>query len=60
MTRNVRRVLRPQNLAAILGMGILAVAITTFATGGNANGAFQVLAAAVGMVGGATAVYKDV
>ena len=53
--RTVRRVLRPQNLAAILGLGVLAVAFVG-ALPGVASMSFELLGAAVGIASGATVV----
>jgi hypothetical protein len=62
-TQLVRRVLRPQNLSAILGMGLLAVASVGFIGGAIVGAAVpfgvELMAAAVGIAGGTAAVLKS-
>lgn len=56
---NARRVLRPQGLAVVLGMGALSVALVgaTIATfGGTLPALGELAVAGVGMIGGAKAV----
>lgn len=56
---NARRVLRPQGLAVVLGMGALSVALvgTVIATmGGSLPTVGEIAVAGLGMIGGAKAV----
>lgn len=60
--KQVTRFFRPQSLAAILGMGMLAVAAVGFAVtsfGGSLPLFGEIASAAVGMIGGAKAVFAS-
>lgn len=56
--RTVRRVLRPQNLAAILGLGLLSVVTAGLIVGAALPMSVELVLAAIGIAGGTTAVIR--